>query len=138
MDMEHRKHPPRIWPLQSIQEVDEPIDETTVDSNAKDSPKKRSHPTTGYTDLVRTKRELDDDDDDEEGEDFDYDDEEDLDYVDRSRRRKRSEDDLRKQQQHRARCNSELKTLSVGCSTADRMELQSECVEEEFGEASFL
>jgi len=58
-----------------------------------------------YKDLLRMKRELEENERDEDIPE---------------RREKRNEDD--------SRCSSEVTTLTVGCSTADRMEFQSDCV----------
>lgn len=60
-----------------------------------------------YKDLVRMKRELEEHEKDDDT---------------MERREKRDEVDLR--------CDSEVTTLTVGCSTADRMEFQSDCVGE--------
>ncbi|EFN85767.1 hypothetical protein EAI_17511 [Harpegnathos saltator] len=78
-------------------------------------PRKRSPRNTAdkgmtYKDLVRMKRELEEH-------------EKDDDAVER--REKRDEDD--------SRCSSEVTTLTVGCSTADRMEFQSDCVDDDAG-----
>lgn len=75
-------------------------------------PRKRSSESSAdkgmtYKDLVRIKREL---------EEYEKDDDT------MERREKRDEVDLR--------CGSEVTTLTVGCSTADRMEFQSDCVGE--------
>ncbi|EFN65296.1 hypothetical protein EAG_07231 [Camponotus floridanus] len=59
-----------------------------------------------YRDLLRMKRELE---------------ERERDESVPERREKRNEDD--------SRCSSEVTTLTVGCSTADRMEFQSDCVD---------
>ncbi|XP_050453366.1 uncharacterized protein LOC126852525 [Cataglyphis hispanica] len=61
-----------------------------------------------YKDLARMKRELEERERDENVPE---------------RREKRNEDD--------SRCNSEVTTLTVGCSTADRMEFQSDCVDDD-------
>ncbi|XP_039313917.1 uncharacterized protein LOC105207343 [Solenopsis invicta] len=61
-----------------------------------------------YKDLLRMKRELEE-----------YERDEDI----PERREKRNEDD--------SRCSSEVTTLTVGCSTADRMEFQSDCVDDD-------
>lgn len=62
-----------------------------------------------YRDLVRIKRDLETQEDSREN----------GEYVEK--REKREEEE--------AGCNSEVTTLTVGCSTADRMELQSDCVD---------
>ncbi|KAG7203901.1 hypothetical protein KM043_013262 [Ampulex compressa] len=76
-------------------------------------PKKRSYSSERsdkgmtYRDLVRMRRDL-----------------EELDgEYSLERREKREEDE--------SRCNSEVTTLTVGCSTADRMEFQSDCVDDD-------
>ncbi|KYN44792.1 hypothetical protein ALC56_00787, partial [Trachymyrmex septentrionalis] len=61
-----------------------------------------------YKDLLRMKRELEERERDEDIPE---------------RREKRNEDD--------SRCSSEVTTLTVGCSTADRMEFQSDCVDDD-------
>lgn len=61
-----------------------------------------------YKDLVRMKRELEEHEKDDDT---------------MERREKRDEDD--------SRCSSEVTTLTVGCSTADRMEFQSDCVDDD-------
>ncbi|XP_012221678.1 uncharacterized protein [Linepithema humile] len=61
-----------------------------------------------YKDLLRIKRELEERETDEDTPE---------------RREKRNEND--------SRCNSEVTTLTVGCSTADRMEFQSDCVDDD-------
>ncbi|EGI64113.1 hypothetical protein G5I_07462 [Acromyrmex echinatior] len=61
-----------------------------------------------YKDLLRMKRELEEHERDEDIPE---------------RREKRNEDD--------SRCSSEVTTLTVGCSTADRMEFQSDCVNDD-------
>ncbi|KAL0119869.1 hypothetical protein PUN28_007948 [Cardiocondyla obscurior] len=78
-------------------------------------PRKRSTPGNPvdkgmtYKDLLRMKRELEEHERDEDGPE---------------KREKRNEDE--------SRCNSaEVTTLTVGCSTADRMELQSDCVDDD-------
>ncbi|XP_011495489.1 PREDICTED: uncharacterized protein LOC105360309 [Ceratosolen solmsi marchali] len=63
-----------------------------------------------YADLLRLKRDAER----EEREELDH-------------RRKREESE-----EERPRCNSDITTLTVGCSTADRMEFQSDCVDEDF------
>lgn len=68
-----------------------------------------------YKDLLRMKRELEDRDDD---------------TTTTERREKRDEDD--------SRCNSEVTTLTVGCSTADRMEFQSDCVDDDATTGNYL
>ncbi|XP_072757983.1 uncharacterized protein [Anoplolepis gracilipes] len=71
-----------------------------------DSPADKGYMT--YKDLLRMKRELEE-----------YEREESV----LERRKKRNEDD--------SRCSSEVTTLTVGCSTADRMEFQSDCVDDD-------
>ncbi|XP_023288206.1 uncharacterized protein LOC105703980 [Orussus abietinus] len=74
-----------------------------------DVPTKRSSPEGAfvtYRDLLRMRRDLED-----EAEDY------------LERREKREEED--------SRCSSDVTTLIVGCSTADRMELQSDCVDDD-------
>lgn len=61
-----------------------------------------------YKDLLRMKRELEERDRDE-------------DILEK--REKRNEEE--------SRCSSEVTTLTVGCSTADRMEFQSDCVDDD-------
>ncbi|XP_023245780.1 uncharacterized protein LOC106640014 [Copidosoma floridanum] len=83
----------------------------------------------GFRDLVRLDRQLpdeevDDDDDEEEGDDY-------LVYDEGDRRRRRKKRDGGPEQPTGS-CDSEITTLTVGCSTADRMEFQSDCVDEEF------
>lgn len=68
-----------------------------------------------YKDLVRMKRELE---------------ERERDENIPERREKRNEDD--------SRCNSEVTTLTVGCSTADRMEFQSDCVDDDAITGNYL
>lgn len=72
--------------------------------SASDSPTDKGYMT--YKDLLRMKRELE---------------ERERDESVPERREKRNEDD--------SRCSSEVTTLTVGCSTADRMEFQSDCVD---------
>ncbi|XP_011700258.1 PREDICTED: uncharacterized protein LOC105457339 [Wasmannia auropunctata] len=62
-----------------------------------------------YKDLLRMKRELEERERDE-------------DFPER-REKRNNEDD--------SRCSSEVTTLTVGCSTADRMEFQSDCVDDD-------
>ncbi|XP_008560637.1 uncharacterized protein LOC103580598 [Microplitis demolitor] len=62
-----------------------------------------------YHDLLRVKRSLQSN----ENEEF---------SDDPEKRGKREEDDLQ--------CNSEITTLTIGCSTADRMEFQSDCMDD--------
>ena len=59
----------------------------------------------------------------------------------RRRKRRKRESDMRHEdegesdergQQQKQRCNADITTLTVGCSTADRMEFQSDCVDEDF------
>lgn len=71
-----------------------------------EKPKKRSN-YVAYEDLVRFKKDI---------QNYKYDDE----FSEK--REKREEED--------SRCTSEVTTLNVGCSTADRMEFQSDCVDE--------
>lgn len=66
-----------------------------------------------YKDLVRMKRELDEREKDDDA----------AAAAVTERREKRDEDD--------SRCSSEVTTLTVGCSTADRMEFQSDCVDDD-------
>lgn len=73
--------------------------------SASDTPADKGYMT--YKDLLRMKRELE---------------ERERDDIVPERREKRNEDD--------SRCNSEVTTLTVGCSTADRMEFQSDCVDD--------
>jgi len=68
-----------------------------------------------YKDLLRMKRELEERERDEDIPE---------------RREKRNEDD--------SRCNSEVTTLTVGCSTADRMEFQSDCVDDDAITGNYL
>lgn len=68
-----------------------------------------------YKDLARMKRELE---------------ERERDENIPERREKRNEDD--------SRCNSEVTTLTVGCSTADRMEFQSDCVDDDAITGNYL
>ncbi|XP_014235562.1 uncharacterized protein LOC106658216 [Trichogramma pretiosum] len=78
----------------------------------------------GYSDLLRMKRDMEEDEEDvDEEEDEDY-----QDYEERRRRRRKRQDVLEEEPR---RCNSDVTTLTVGCSTADRMEFQSDCVEED-------
>ncbi|XP_029678796.1 uncharacterized protein LOC115244919 [Formica exsecta] len=74
--------------------------------SALDSPADKGYMT--YKDLLRMKRELE---------------ERERDDNIPERREKRNEDD--------SRCSSEVRTLTVGCSTADRMEFQSDCVDDD-------
>lgn len=80
------------------------------DYEIEDKPEKRSN-FLSYNDLLRMKRDLTVDDE--------YNDNAD-DYGER--REKREEEE--------SKCDSEVTTLNVGCSTADRMEFQSDCVDE--------
>lgn len=84
------------------------------DYEVEERPRKRSPQYDGlfltYRDLVRIKRDL-------EGQDAGRD--EDL----AEKREKREEEE--------PRCNSDVTTLTVGCSTADRMEFQSDCVDDD-------
>lgn len=68
-----------------------------------------------YKDLLRMKRELEEHERDEDIPE---------------RRDKRNEDD--------SRCSSEVTTLTVGCSTADRMEFQSDCVDDDAITGNYL
>lgn len=68
-----------------------------------------------YKDLLRMKRELEEHERDEDIPE---------------RREKRNEDD--------SRCSSEVTTLTVGCSTADRMEFQSDCVDDDAITGNYL
>ncbi|XP_043475719.1 uncharacterized protein LOC122507190 isoform X2 [Leptopilina heterotoma] len=61
-----------------------------------------------YADLLRMKRDLDDDEE----------------YEETSERREKRDGE-------NPRCNSDVTTLTVGCSTADRMEFQSDCVDDD-------
>ncbi|XP_029158816.1 uncharacterized protein LOC114931062 isoform X2 [Nylanderia fulva] len=77
---------------------------------AESPPRKRSASDKGYMtykDILRMKRELE---------------ERERDDNVPERREKRNEDE--------SRCSSEVTTLTVGCSTADRMEFQSDCVDD--------
>ncbi|CAB0035579.1 unnamed protein product, partial [Trichogramma brassicae] len=79
----------------------------------------------GYSDLLRMKRDMEEDEEDvDEEDDDDY-----QDYEERRRRRRKRQDVLEEEPR---RCNSDVTTLTVGCSTADRMEFQSDCVDEDF------
>jgi len=84
-------------------------------------PQKRSAPASPagrgmtYKDLLRIKRELEEDETDEDTPE---------------RREKRNEND--------SRCSSEVTTLTVGCSTADRMEFQSDCVDDDAITGNYL
>ncbi|KAJ8668565.1 hypothetical protein QAD02_010228 [Eretmocerus hayati] len=86
-----------------------------------------------YAELTRPKRrailEEDEDevdyDDDDEGDEY----EEYRVYVNKRRRRRSNSDEYKRQQ---PKCNSEITTLTVGCSTADRMEFQSDCLDDDF------
>jgi len=69
-----------------------------------------------YKDLLRMKRELEEHEEDEQ----------DI----PEKREKRNEDD--------SRCSSEVTTLTVGCSTADRMEFQSDCVDDDAITGNYL
>ena len=60
-----------------------------------------------YEDLLRMKRDL-----------------EDAEYEEGSPKREKREEE-------NSRCNSDVTTLTVGCSTADRMEFQSDCVDDD-------
>lgn len=60
-----------------------------------------------YEDLLRMKR-----------------DSEDAEYEEGSPRREKREEE-------NSRCNSDVTTLNVGCSTADRMEIQSDCLDDD-------
>ncbi|XP_076382415.1 uncharacterized protein LOC117225809 isoform X2 [Megalopta genalis] len=74
-----------------------------------DLPKKRSgwhHRRMTYKDLFRTRRDL-----------------EELDSGESSERREKREEDI-------SRCSSEVTTITIGCSTADRMEFQTDCVDD--------
>lgn len=60
-------------------------------------------------------------------------------YDDRSRRRRDIEEldsasdsfeRREKREEDNARCSSEVTTITIGCSTADRMEFQRDCVED--------
>lgn len=68
-----------------------------------------------YKDLLRMKRELEEHERDE-------------DILEK--REKRNEDE--------SRCSSEVTTLTVGCSTADRMEFQSDCVDDDAITGNYL
>lgn len=81
--------------------------------SASDSPTDKGYMT--YKDLLRMKRELE---------------ERERDESVQERREKRNEDD--------SRCNSEVTTLTVGCSTADRMEFQSDCVDDDAITGNYL
>ncbi|XP_020287682.1 uncharacterized protein LOC109856623 [Pseudomyrmex gracilis] len=100
------------WTTSTLQVQDEYFGDYLESENL---PRKRST-TSGnpankgmtFKDLVRMKRELEE-----------YERDEDI----PERREKRNEDD--------PRCSSEVTTLTVGCSTADRMEFQSDCVDDD-------
>lgn len=84
------------------------------DYEVEDKPKKRSSSSEVYLslhDLLRLKRNID----------YYYEGIDDIDTV-HDRREKREEEE--------PRCSSEVTTLNVGCSTADRMEFQSDCVDD--------
>ncbi|XP_043272415.1 uncharacterized protein [Venturia canescens] len=87
------------------------------DYGNEEAPKKRSTPTghggsfLTYRDLVRIRRDIESQEDSRESDE----------YVEK--REKREEEE--------GGCNSEVTTLTVGCSTADRMELQSDCVDDD-------
>jgi len=66
-----------------------------------------------YKDLLRMKRELEEKDEDAP-----------------EKREKRNEDE--------SRCSSEVTTLTVGCSTADRMEFQSDCLDDDAITGNYL
>lgn len=68
-----------------------------------------------YKDLLRMKRELEERERDEDTPE---------------RREKRNEDE--------SRCSSEVTTLTVGCSTADRMEFQSDCLDDDAITGNYL
>jgi len=78
-------------------------------------PQKRSESLAGmtYKDLLRMKRELEEKDENVP-----------------ERREKRNEDE--------SRCSSEVTTLTVGCSTADRMEFQSDCLDDDAITGNYL
>lgn len=88
---------------------------------AENPPQKRSAPVSSagkgmtYKDLLRIKRELEERETDEDIPE---------------RREKRNEND--------SRCSSEVTTLTVGCSTADRMEFQSDCVDDDAITGNYL
>ncbi|XP_076278843.1 uncharacterized protein LOC143208348 [Lasioglossum baleicum] len=74
-----------------------------------DLPKKRSgrnHRQMTYDDLSRSRRDLEEADEDESAE-----------------KREKREEDI-------SRCSSEVTTITIGCSTADRMEFQTDCVDD--------
>lgn len=81
--------------------------------SASDNPTDKGYMT--YKDLLRMKRELE---------------ERERDESVPERREKRNEDD--------SRCSSEVTTLTVGCSTADRMEFQSDCVDDDAITGNYL
>ncbi|XP_011877678.1 PREDICTED: uncharacterized protein LOC105567424 [Vollenhovia emeryi] len=83
-------------------EVDGPLRKRSVPVNPADTKGMT------YKDLLRMKRELEERERDEDVPE---------------KREKRNEDD--------SRCSSEVTTLTVGCSTADRMEFQSDCVDDD-------
>ena len=102
-----------------IDEVDEP------------PKKKRVYPTfLTHSDLLRLRREIEEDDEYDVEEDEDVDEE--YPAYDERRRRRRRRKRQEQEPPERERCNSEITTLTVGCSTADRMEFQSDCVDEDF------
>ena len=94
------------------------------DYEGDEKPRKRSYRPDSlfltYHDLVRIKRDLESQLDEE---------------LDSENQREKRE----KREQEEPACNSEVTTLTVGCSTADRMEFQSDCVDEDAitGEANF-
>ncbi|XP_031785287.1 uncharacterized protein LOC100114326 isoform X1 [Nasonia vitripennis] len=137
-DLTHQASP--IWTrdsreddsnLEEMSDADyfgEYIDEAPVEPPKK----KRVYPTfLTYSDLVRLKREIEEDEDDvESDDDYEVYDEEDEEEA-RRRRRRRKKRDAMEEDEQRPRCNSDITTLTVGCSTADRMEFQSECVDDD-------
>ncbi|XP_044017662.1 uncharacterized protein LOC122858670 [Aphidius gifuensis] len=78
------------------------------DYEVNEKPEKRSN-LLSYNDLLRIKRSLNDDS-------YNYDDN----YSEK--REKREEEE--------SKCNAEVTTLNVGCSTADKMEFQSDCIDD--------
>lgn len=78
------------------------------DYEVNEKPEKRSN-LLSYNDLLRIKRSLNDDS-------YNYDDN----YNEK--REKREEEE--------SKCSAEVTTLNVGCSTADKMEFQSDCIDD--------
>lgn len=113
-------------------------------------PPKRKRRSSGYhyptyltnRDLVRLERDIqeqqqqeseeDEDDVDVEDDDYRYTYEEERRRRRRRRRKRDEQSDDQLEEQQRPRCNPDITTLTVGCSNADRMEFQSDCVDEDF------